>query len=149
MLEVKLIDWDAAYLPFFGFGGPGGGGFFAGPPDPDVARTICHVLDRYNAPPKVRLSAFEAAIVESGVHNLNYGDRDSLGVFQQRPSQGWGTPAQVMNVDSRGDPVHHARDPRKRRPERRAARPGRAALGLPGPLRPGRAAGHALMEKYC
>ena len=57
------------------------------------------MLDRYNAPPKVRLSAFEAAIVESGVHNLNYGDRDSLGVFQQRPSQGWGTPAQVTNVD--------------------------------------------------
>ena len=33
------------------------------------------------------------------MHNLNYGDRDSLGVFQQRPSQGWGSPAQVTNVD--------------------------------------------------
>ena len=99
MLEVKLIDWDAAYLTFFGFGGMAGGGYYGGPPDPDVARTICRVLDRYNAPPKVRLSAFEAAIVESGVHNLYYGDRDSLGVFQQRPSQGWGTPAQVTNVD--------------------------------------------------
>ena len=38
----------------------------------------------------MRLSAFEAAIVESGVHNLTYGDRDSLGVFQQRPSEGLG-----------------------------------------------------------
>lgn len=95
LLEVKLVDWDEALLPFYGFGG--GGGFFSGPPDPGVARTICSVLDQYNAPPKVRLSAFEAAIVESGVHNLNYGDRDSLGVFQQRPSQGWGSPAQVMN----------------------------------------------------
>jgi hypothetical protein len=37
-------------------------------------------------------------IVESGLRNLNYGDRDSLGVFQQRPSQGWGSPAQVTNV---------------------------------------------------
>jgi hypothetical protein len=99
MLEVKLIDWNTAYTSFYGFGGMAGGGYYGGPPDPDVARTICRVLDRYNAPAKVRLAAFEAAIVESGVHNLNYGDRDSLGVFQQRPSQGWGTPAQVTNVD--------------------------------------------------
>jgi murein DD-endopeptidase MepM/ murein hydrolase activator NlpD len=35
---------------------------------------------------------------ESGIRNLDYGDRDSLGAFQQRPSQGWGTPDQVMNV---------------------------------------------------
>lgn len=38
-----------------------------------------------------------AAIVESGLRNVNYGDRDSLGLFQQRPSAGWGTPEQVMN----------------------------------------------------
>ena len=100
MLSVKLIDWDADYLPFGGFGWLGGGGSYGGPPDPDIARVICRVLDRYNAPPKVRLAAFEAAIVESGVHNLNYGDRDSLGVFQQRPSVlAWGTAAQIMNPD--------------------------------------------------
>jgi hypothetical protein len=29
------------------------------------------------------------------MHNLSYGDRDSVGLFQQRPSQGWGTPAQL------------------------------------------------------
>lgn len=44
-------------------------------------------------------AAFAAAWVESRFRNLNYGDRDSLGVFQQRPSQGWGTPQQVMNVE--------------------------------------------------
>jgi putative Flp pilus-assembly TadE/G-like protein len=99
-MSVKLIDWETSYLPFFGLGGPGGSGFYSGPPDPDVARTICEVLDRYHAPPKVRLAAFEAAIVESGVHNLNYGDRDSIGVYQQRPSMiVWGTPAQIMNPD--------------------------------------------------
>ena len=37
------------------------------------------------------------AIVESGLRNVNYGDRDSLGLFQQRPSQGWGTPKQVTD----------------------------------------------------
>ena len=40
--------------------------------------------------------ALAAALQESGLHNLAYGDRDSLGLFQQRPSQGWGTPAQIM-----------------------------------------------------
>src|ERR687889_1246985 len=37
---------------------------------------------------------------ESTLRNINYGDRDSLGLFQQRPSQGWGSPAQVL------DPVY-------------------------------------------
>lgn len=38
-----------------------------------------------------------AAMQESSLRNLNYGDRDSRGLFQQRPSQGWGTVAQVTN----------------------------------------------------
>jgi cell wall-associated NlpC family hydrolase len=41
--------------------------------------------------------AVMAAITESGLRDLDHGDRDSLGLFQQRPSQGWGTPAQIMN----------------------------------------------------
>ena len=39
--------------------------------------------------------ALATALQESGLRNLHYGDRDSQGLFQQRPSQGWGTPAQV------------------------------------------------------
>jgi hypothetical protein len=31
------------------------------------------------------------------VDNVPYGDRDSVGLFQQRPSQGWGTPGQLLN----------------------------------------------------
>lgn len=37
------------------------------------------------------------ALVESELHNDNFGDRDSLGLFQQRASQGWGTPAEEEN----------------------------------------------------
>src|SRR6478735_3834070 len=40
---------------------------------------------------------------ESTLRNINYGDRDSLGLFQQRPSQGWGSPSQVT------DPVYSTR----------------------------------------
>jgi len=48
--------------------------------------------------PRVRRALLEAMAVESNYRNVRYGDRDSLGVLQQRPSQGWGpgseTPAQ-------------------------------------------------------
>jgi len=37
------------------------------------------------------------AIQESGLRNLDWGDRDSLGLFQQRPSQGWGTPEEIQD----------------------------------------------------
>lgn len=47
---------------------------------------------------RVAVITLITGIVESNLRNLNYGDRDSLGVFQQRPSQGWGTPEQVTNV---------------------------------------------------
>ncbi|MBA2309770.1 MAG: heavy metal transporter [Pseudonocardiales bacterium] len=41
--------------------------------------------------------ALATALQESGLRNLDYGDRDSLGLFQQRPSQGWGSPAQIRD----------------------------------------------------
>ncbi|MDQ1609880.1 MAG: hypothetical protein QOE16_2612 [Microbacteriaceae bacterium] len=41
--------------------------------------------------------ALAAAMQESGLRNLDHGDRDSLGLFQQRSSTGWGTPQQIMD----------------------------------------------------
>ena len=41
--------------------------------------------------------ALATAYQESKIQNIDYGDRDSLGLFQQRPSQGWGTPQQVQD----------------------------------------------------
>lgn len=41
--------------------------------------------------------ALGVAMQESQLININYGDRDSLGLFQQRPSQGWGTRAQITD----------------------------------------------------
>ncbi|AWB95320.1 hypothetical protein DCE93_06320 [Agromyces badenianii] len=46
--------------------------------------------------------ALAAAAQESGLRNVSHGDRDSLGLFQQRPSQGWGTVDEVL------DPVRAA-----------------------------------------
>jgi Putative Flp pilus-assembly TadE/G-like len=97
-LQVKLIDWDApspAGIGSFFVGGAGGIPF--GPPDPKVAIPICEELARAHVSAKVRLATWETAIVESGVHIPSTNDLDSLGAFQQRPSKGWGTPAQVLN----------------------------------------------------
>jgi LysM repeat protein len=41
--------------------------------------------------------ALAAAAQESSLRNVQFGDRDSLGLFQQRPSQGWGTPTQLLD----------------------------------------------------
>lgn len=41
--------------------------------------------------------ALAAAMQESGLRNLHHGDRDSLGLFQQRPSAGWGTRLDLLD----------------------------------------------------
>ncbi|MBV9412440.1 MAG: hypothetical protein JO148_12640 [Acidimicrobiia bacterium] len=60
------------------------------------ATTIAAVGKRLGMPDHAVSIALATAYLESGLHNIDYGDRDSLGLFQQRPSQGWGTPAQIM-----------------------------------------------------
>jgi len=52
---------------------------------------------RRGLPPRAATIALVAAWQESGLRNLDYGDRDSLGLFQQRPSQGWGSEEEIMN----------------------------------------------------
>src|SRR3954470_6313665 len=66
------------------------------------AATIAKVGRDRGLPERAIVIALATAQQESRLRNLNYGDRDSLGLFQQRPSQGWGTPAQVR------DPVYAA-----------------------------------------
>ena len=58
--------------------------------------TIAAVGKRLGMPDHAVSIAIATAYLESGLRNLSHGDRDSLGLFQQRPSQGWGTPAQIM-----------------------------------------------------
>jgi murein DD-endopeptidase MepM/ murein hydrolase activator NlpD len=71
------------------------------------AAVIISVGQQMNIPPRGWIIAIATALQESTLHNYgNLGsrnDHDSLGLFQQRPSMGWGTPAQVM------DPAYAAR----------------------------------------
>lgn len=66
------------------------------------AATIAAVAKRRGLDDHAVTVALATVMQESKLYNLDYGDRDSLGLFQQRPSQGWGTSAQVL------DPVQAA-----------------------------------------
>ncbi|WP_436702357.1 hypothetical protein [Nocardioides sp. BYT-33-1] len=64
------------------------------------AALIAAIAVRRGLPARATSIALATAYQESKLVNIDYGDRDSLGLFQQRPSQGWGTPDQVL------DPVY-------------------------------------------
>lgn len=68
-----------------------------GPQEMGHAATIVAVGKQMNVPERGWVIAITTAITESRLRNLTYGDRDSLGLFQQRPSQGWGSVQQIMN----------------------------------------------------
>jgi hypothetical protein len=63
------------------------------------ASIIASVAARRGLPARAATIALATALQESRLRNLDHGDRDSLGLFQQRPSQGWGTAAEVMNPE--------------------------------------------------
>ncbi|KZV95957.1 hypothetical protein EXIGLDRAFT_818712 [Exidia glandulosa HHB12029] len=83
-IAVGMVNADCASIPSTA--------------DPTVLNTVYNVARARNVSDRVLLATFETAWVESHANALNCGDQDSVGVFQQRPSQGWGTVAQCINV---------------------------------------------------
>lgn len=67
------------------------------------AATIIQVGRQLGVPDYGIVIALATAMQESSMRNLSWGDRDSVGLFQQRPSTGWGTVAELQ------DPAHAAR----------------------------------------
>lgn len=53
--------------------------------------------ERRGLPARAASIALATVYQETGIRNLDHGDRDSVGLFQQRPSQGWGTVEQIMD----------------------------------------------------
>jgi hypothetical protein len=66
------------------------------------ASTIADLAMRRGLPQQAVVVALATAMQESKLTNLDYGDRDSIGLFQQRPSQGWGSKEQLI------DPIYAA-----------------------------------------
>ncbi len=65
------------------------------------AATIVATGQKMHLPPRAYVMAVACSLQESRLSNLgNLGasnDHDSLGLFQQRPSSGWGSPSQILN----------------------------------------------------
>lgn len=70
------------------------------PDQAGLAATIAGVAKHRSMPARAVTIAYATALQESKLQNLRYGDRDSVGIFQQRPSQGWGTRSKLL------DPVY-------------------------------------------
>jgi len=102
----KIGDNLQLGLPTRGCTVDGGTGASLGPSEEPVrldmtqaanAATIGAVGLRRGMPPQAIVIALATAFQESKLENLESGDRDSIGLFQQRPSQGWGTPEQLAD----------------------------------------------------
>ncbi|QOR69834.1 hypothetical protein IM660_14390 [Ruania alkalisoli] len=61
------------------------------------AALIAAITLERELPARALTIALATVMQESRARNLDYGDRDSLGMFQQRPSQGWGSEEQVQD----------------------------------------------------
>lgn len=68
------------------------------------AATIAAVADSRGLPERALTIALATSLQESRLSNVDHGDRDSLGLFQQRPSMGWGTEKQIL------DPVYSSNE---------------------------------------
>lgn len=77
-----------------------GGAAEVSPEQAGNAAVIAGVAVKRKLPMRAAVIAVATSMQESKLRNLRFGDRDSLGLFQQRPSQGWGTAEQIL------DPVH-------------------------------------------
>jgi hypothetical protein len=83
-------------------GATGSGAADAANLKPDQLATVTTIIaigKQRELPPRAWQIAIQAGMTESGLRPLNYGDRDSLGIFQMRPSMGWGTPAEVTDPE--------------------------------------------------
>ncbi|MDT4935232.1 MAG: hypothetical protein QOK11_3124 [Pseudonocardiales bacterium] len=76
------------------------GSYQLDPEQTAIASTMVGVVTTRSLPERAAVLVLAAGMQESKLRNLapNAGDRDSVGVLQQRPSQGWGTPTQLNNV---------------------------------------------------
>lgn len=61
------------------------------------ARAIVQAASDLGDSPYAATIAVATALQESTLRNLTYGDRDSVGLFQQRPSMGWGSVSELTN----------------------------------------------------
>ncbi|MET9264044.1 C40 family peptidase [Amycolatopsis sp. NPDC004079] len=96
---IALTSCDAAIGPTQP-GQPEQGGSDAAELDQESRGTVSLIIaigKQRSLAPRAWQVAIQAGMTESRLHNVNFGDRDSLGIFQMRPSMNWGSAAQVTD----------------------------------------------------
>ena len=88
---------DAARVPGDSHAAGDGQDYRLKPAQAANAATIAAVASRRGLPERAVTIALATAMQESKLSNIGHGDRDSAGLFQQRPSQGWGTMRQIQD----------------------------------------------------
>ena len=78
----------------------GGSDWYLSPEQSDNAALVVGTSVARGLPARAATIGLATALQESKLINIDYGDRDSVGLFQQRPSQGWGTVQEIL------DPVY-------------------------------------------
>jgi len=79
------------------FSGSAGPSYSLDPVQAQEASVVAAVGGRLGLPDHAVTVALAAGLQETHLRDLPFGDRDSVGLFQQRPSQGWGTRAQLLD----------------------------------------------------
>jgi cell wall-associated NlpC family hydrolase len=98
-LQVRSMSCNASLGPAT-TGPAGSGAGDAGNLTPEQRGTVALIISigkQRQLAPRAWQVAIQAGMTESGLRSLSYGDRDSLGIFQMRPSMGWGSPAEVTD----------------------------------------------------
>lgn len=100
-----IYPGETLQIPAAGSGAAAGSVASAGPAtapgldaeQSDNARLIIRIGRELGVSDRGIAIALGTAMQESWLRNLDWGDRDSLGLFQQRPSSGWGSPEQILD----------------------------------------------------
>lgn len=102
LLDANALTWESLIFPGDVLATPGGATIAAASTGSSLsdemrgnAAVIVQVGRELGVPDYGIIIALATAMQESSLRNLNWGDRDSVGLFQQRPSSGWGTVEQL------------------------------------------------------
>ena len=95
---LRHLDTDPLVIRCAAFSD--GTSWYLQPDQADTAALLSATSLRRGLPARATTIALATGLQESKLRNLDHGDRDSVGIFQQRPSQGWGTVEEIM------DPVY-------------------------------------------
>lgn len=127
--EVRDLSCNAAVGPTRAGSGadPADAAANLGSQQRDIVEMIIEIGEQRGLSPRAWQIAIQAGMTESGLRNVQHGDRDSLGVFQMRPSMGWGSRAEVTDPEYA---INKFYDVLKGVPQWKLLRPGAAAQAV-------------------